>query len=128
MAKIRNADPTVHSLCGLTELDRRCRTPSIRGKAISPQYLLSQEEEALVAYVLRSAENGFLLPIKALRRLALVTKRRRYAEVTTPVDVDSIKPPGKNLSQALASRHPDLTVRRLKQWTGQERTRTYTRR
>lgn len=86
----------------------------MRDKAVSQQYLTPQEEKALVAYVLRSAENGFPLPVKAIRRLALVIKRRRYTGGANVVDADGIKPPGKNWFRALASRHPEITARRLK--------------
>ena len=72
----------------------------MREKAISQQYLTPQEEKALVAYVLQSAENGFPFPVKVLRRLAIVIKCRRYPANTRAVDLNSIKPPGKNWSSS----------------------------
>ncbi|OAG39694.1 hypothetical protein AYO21_06162 [Fonsecaea monophora] len=84
-----------------------------RKKAINQQYLTPQEEKALVAYVLRCADDGFSLPVKALRRLALVIRRRRGTTYSTQTN-DRAQPLGKNNPQALYSRHPELRARRLK--------------
>jgi hypothetical protein len=46
--------------------------PSIQEKAKSQQYLNPSEEKALVEYLLRMSNNGFSIPIKYLRSLALV--------------------------------------------------------
>jgi hypothetical protein len=54
-----------------------------RKKAIKQQYLTPQEEKTLVAYVLQCADNGFPLPVKALRRLALVIRQRRSSACST---------------------------------------------
>ena len=90
-----------------------------RKKAIDQQYLTPQEEKALVAYVLRCADNGFPLPVKALRRLALVIRQHRGSVCSTQTSDGTVQPPGKNYPQALYSRHPELRARRLKaiDWT-----------
>jgi hypothetical protein len=49
--------------------------PSIAYKAANQQYLTQQEEQALVEYVLRLSDNGYPLPVKFLRSLALVIAR-----------------------------------------------------
>ena len=85
-----------------------------RKKAIDQQYLTPQEEKALVASVLRCADNGFPLPVKALRRLALVIRRHRGSACSTKPGDGTVHPPGKNYPQALYSRHPELRARRLK--------------
>ena len=90
-----------------------------QNKAAQQQYLTTQEEKALVTYVLQCAENGFPLPVKALRRLAWVVKRHRVSVSLPSVGDDTLRPPGKNWPQALYSRHPELRARRLKpiDWT-----------
>lgn len=60
-------------------------------KAVEQQYLTPCEEKALVAYVLRSAYNGYPLPVKALRPLAMVIRRQRssmFSGTLMDVDVD----------------------------------------
>jgi hypothetical protein len=90
-----------------------------RKKAVNQQYLTPQEEKALVAYVLQCADHGFPLPVKALRRLALVIRQRRSSPLSTQTRAGRVQPPGKNYPQALYSRHPELRARRLKaiDWT-----------
>ncbi|OAP56314.1 hypothetical protein AYL99_09493 [Fonsecaea erecta] len=90
-----------------------------RKKAVNQQYLTPQEEKALVAYILQCADNGFPLPVKALRRLALVIRQRRDSTRSTQTRGSRVQPPDKNYPQALYSRHPELRARRLKaiDWT-----------
>jgi hypothetical protein len=45
---------------------------SIQQKAAKQQYFRLQEEKALVTYFLRMAQNGFSLPVKFLRDLAVI--------------------------------------------------------
>lgn len=61
----------------------------------------------------------FPLPVKALRRLALVIRRHRGSASVTEIDDNTLRPPGKNYPQALYSRHPELQARSLKaiDWT-----------
>ena len=56
---------------------RACGRPSKRDKAAKQQYLTPQDENALVEYVLRMADNGYPLPVKFLRSLALTIARQR---------------------------------------------------
>jgi hypothetical protein len=83
------------------------------------QYLTLQEEKALVSYVLQSAENGFPLPVKALRRLAWLIKCQRVMGHIDFSHIGLLRLPGKNWPQALYARHPELCARRLKaiDWT-----------
>lgn len=90
------------------------RTSSRRQKAIHQQYLTPQEEKALVDYVLRCADNGYPLPVKALRALAFVIRRRRRLQPHEPANNDSLRPPSKNYPSWLYKRHPELRARRLK--------------
>ncbi|KAH0845458.1 hypothetical protein FOPE_12203 [Fonsecaea pedrosoi] len=69
-----------------------------RNKAINQQYLTPQEEKALVAYVLRCADD--------------VIRQRRGTPYSTQT-IDRAQPPGKNYPQALYSRHPELRAQRL---------------
>jgi hypothetical protein len=50
--------------------------PSIADKAANQQHLTPQEEQALVAYVLRLSDNGYPFPVKFLGSLALVIVRQ----------------------------------------------------
>jgi hypothetical protein len=50
---------------------------SVQHKAAKQQYLTSQEEKALVSYLLRMSANGYPLPVKFVRTLALVIMRQR---------------------------------------------------
>ena len=90
-----------------------------RRKAISQQYLTPQEEKALVEYVLRMSDNGYHLPVKAVRALALVIRRSRSSLFQIPTADDNLRMPGVNYPQALFARHPELLARRLKaiDWT-----------
>jgi hypothetical protein len=49
--------------------------PSLADKAANQQYLAPQEEQALLEYVLRLADNGYPLLVKFLRSLALIIVR-----------------------------------------------------
>ncbi|KAJ5100120.1 hypothetical protein N7532_007121 [Penicillium argentinense] len=88
--------------------------PSITDKAANQQYLTPQEEQALVEYVLRSADNGYPLPVKFLRSLALIIVRQRSSifQITDPSL--KVRPPGKNWPQGFYRRHPQLRARRLR--------------
>jgi hypothetical protein len=88
--------------------------PSIAEKAANQQYLTPPEEQALVEYVLRLADNGYPLPVKFLRSLAqtIVRQRSSIFQITDP-DLD-VRPPGKNWPQGFYRRHPQLKARRLR--------------
>jgi hypothetical protein len=49
---------------------------SIKQKGAKQQYLTIQEEKALVNYLLRISKNGYPLPVKFVRTLALVIVRQ----------------------------------------------------
>ena len=80
---------------------------SIQQKGAKQQYLTPQEEKALVNYVLRMSKNGYPLPIKFVRILALVIVRTSVLQ-TPATDGDEILPPGKNWPQAFYKRYPEL--------------------
>jgi hypothetical protein len=88
--------------------------PSIVDKAANQQYLAPQEEQALVEYVLRLAKNGYPLPVKFLRSLALVIARQRSSTFQIIDPSLEIRPPGKNWPQGFYLRHPQLKARRLR--------------
>jgi hypothetical protein len=76
---------------------RRARgKPSRKEKAANQQYLTPQEEQALVEYVLRMANNGYPLPVKFLRSLAWIIARQRSSNVLIPASNTTVRPPGKN--------------------------------
>lgn len=93
--------------------------PSRRDKAAKQQYLTLQEESALVEYVLRMSDNGYPLPVKFLRSLALTIARQRSSTFQIPSITDTVRPPGKNWPQYFYARHPELKARRVKalDWT-----------
>lgn len=88
--------------------------PSLADKAANQQYLTPQEEKALVEYVLRLADNGYPLPVKFLRSLALIIVRQRSSifQITDPGL--EVRPPGKNWPQGFYRQHPQLKARRLR--------------
>jgi DDE superfamily endonuclease len=88
--------------------------PSKREKAESQQYLTPSEEKALVDYLLRMSNNGFPIPVKFLRSLAVIIVRQRSSPFQTRVVDESIRPPGKNWPQGFYKRHPVLKARRVK--------------
>jgi hypothetical protein len=88
--------------------------PSKREKAEGQQYLTPAEEKALVAYLLRMSNNGFPIPVKFLRSLAVVIARQRSSSSREHVVDESIRPPGKNWPQGFYKRHPILKARRVK--------------
>src|SRR4051794_26740187 len=55
--------------------------PSRKEKAANQQYLTPPEEQALIEYVLRMANNGYPLPVKFLRSLAWIIARQRSSNV-----------------------------------------------
>ncbi|KAJ6016395.1 hypothetical protein N7540_010986 [Penicillium herquei] len=88
--------------------------PSVADKAANQQYLTPQEEQALVEYVLRLADNGYPLPVKFLRSLALITVRQRSSNFQITDPSLKVRPPGKNWPQGFYRRHPQLKARRLR--------------
>jgi hypothetical protein len=88
--------------------------PSIVDKAANQQYLTPQEEQALVEYVLRLANNGYPLPVKFLRSLALVIAQQRSSTFQIIDPSFEVQPPGKNWPQGFYLRHPQLKARRLR--------------
>lgn len=101
-------DPRVH-------VWRRANNkPSIADKAANQQYLTPQEEQALLEYVLRLADNGYPLPVKFLRSLALIIVRQRSSifQITDPGL--EVRHPGKNWPEGFYRRHPQLKARRLR--------------
>ena len=68
---------------------------SRRKNAANQQYLTPQEEDALLHYVLRMADNGLPLPVKSTRSLALITVRQRSGQN----QMQALQPPGKNWPQ-----------------------------
>jgi hypothetical protein len=77
-------------------------------KAGSQQYLTPREGNALVGYILRMSERGYLLPVKFLHSLALVITRQRSSTFQMPAPDDRVRPPGKNWPQVFYKRHPEL--------------------
>ncbi|OQE13948.1 hypothetical protein PENSTE_c041G06370 [Penicillium steckii] len=88
--------------------------PSRADKAASQQYLTPQEEQALAGYVLRLAANGYPLPVKFLRSLAVVIVRQRSLIFQARDPSLKVRPPGKNWPQGFYRRHPQLRARRLR--------------
>jgi hypothetical protein len=88
--------------------------PSIADKAAKQQYLTPQEEQALVEYVLRLADNGYPLPVRFLRSLALVIALQRSSTFQITDPRLEIRPPGKNWPHDFYLRHPQLKARRLR--------------
>jgi hypothetical protein len=88
--------------------------PSIVDKAANQQYLTPQEEQALVEYVLRLADNGYPLPVKFLRSLARVIAQQRSSTFQIIDPSFEVRPPGKNWPQGFYLRHPQLKARRLR--------------
>ncbi|GAB7336815.1 hypothetical protein MBLNU13_g11324t1 [Cladosporium sp. NU13] len=82
-----------------------------REKAAKEQYLTPNEEKALAAYVLRMSKHGFPLPVKVLRSLAPVIRRRRIGGTSPP---GIVQQPGKNWPQGFYKRNPELVARRVK--------------
>jgi hypothetical protein len=55
------------------------------------------------------SRNGYPLPVKFVRTLALVIVHQRALIFQTPAtNGDDIQPPGKNWPQAFYKRHPEL--------------------
>jgi hypothetical protein len=113
-----NTYATLSGLSGVPESTlwhRDHSRPSIQQKGAKQQYLTIQEEKALVNYVLRMSRNGYPLPVKFVRTLALVIVRQRVSIFQTPTtEDDDIRPPGKNWPQAFYKRHPELKAMRIK--------------
>ncbi|KAF2192219.1 hypothetical protein K469DRAFT_496882, partial [Zopfia rhizophila CBS 207.26] len=83
-------------------------------KARGQQYLTPSEEEALVKYLLRTANSGFPIPIKHLRSLAFVIACQRSSIFQAPAANETIRPLGRNWPQAFYKRHPELKAKRVK--------------
>jgi hypothetical protein len=113
-----NTYATLSGLSGVPETTlwhRDHGRPSIQQKGAKQQYLTPQEEKALVNYVLRMSKNGYPLPIKFVRTLALVIVRQRSSIFqTSATDSDEIQLPGKNWPQAFYKRHPELKAMQIK--------------
>jgi hypothetical protein len=88
--------------------------PSIAEKAANQQYLTPPEEQALVEYVLRLADNGYPLPVKFLRSLAQTIVRQRSSIFHITDHGLDVQPPEKNWPQGFYRRHPQLKARRLR--------------
>ncbi|KAJ5366098.1 hypothetical protein N7541_000039 [Penicillium brevicompactum] len=88
--------------------------PSVADKAANQQYLTPQEEQALVEYVLRLADNGYPLPVKFLRSLALIIVRQRSSNFQITDPSLKVRLSGKNWPQGFYRRHPQLKARRLR--------------
>ncbi|KAJ5150803.1 uncharacterized protein N7482_010055 [Penicillium canariense] len=97
----RSSYPIRSRLTGIasTLRQRANNKPSIADKAANQQYLTQREEQALVEYVLRLADNGYLLPVKFLRSVALIVVRRRSSNFQITDPGLEIRPPGKNWPQ-----------------------------
>ena len=87
---------------------------SRRANAASQQYLTPKEENALLQYALRMANNGLPLPVKSLRSLALVIASQRTGNKQVLSSANSLYPPGKNWQQGFYKRHPELKARKLR--------------
>ena len=70
--------------------------PTRRDKAAGQEYLTPQEENALFKYALLAADNGYHLPVRALRSLAQVIDRQRSSIFQEPAADEAVKPPGTN--------------------------------
>ncbi|KAJ5240569.1 uncharacterized protein N7469_002160 [Penicillium citrinum] len=102
------------SIPASTLWQRANNQPSLADKAANQQYLTPQEEQALVGYVLRLADNGYPLPVKFLRSLAVVIVRQRSSIFQARDPSLKVRPPGKNWPQGFYRRHPELRARRLR--------------
>ncbi len=80
--------------------------PSIREKAQRQQYLTTEEEKALVTFLLLMSNLRHPVRIKHIPSLAFSLARQR----STTMD----KPPGKNWARAFEKRHPELKARRVR--------------
>jgi hypothetical protein len=88
--------------------------PSRQEKAERQQYLTPAEEKSLVEYLLRMSNNGFPVPIKYLRLLALIIARQRSSIFQAPTTDETIRPPGKNWPQGFYKCHPELGAKKVK--------------
>jgi len=100
----------VDTLPAATRWYRKNGRGTRRDKAAKEQYLSPQEEKGLANYVLRLCQNGYPLPVKVLRSLALIIRQRRCK---TPPG-EAIKPPAKNWPQGFYKRNPQLKARRMR--------------
>ena len=62
------------------------------------------------------SERGYPLPVKFLRRLAVVIARQRSSAIRTRTDDDAIRPPSKNWPQGFYKSHFELKKRRSEAW------------
>lgn len=104
------SDDDIEALPASTRWHREHGRCTRREKAAKEQYLSPHEEKALACYVLRMCQNGYPLPVKVLRSLALVIRQRGNG---TSSEQD-VKPPGKNWPQGFYKRNPQLKPRRLR--------------
>jgi hypothetical protein len=82
--------------------------PSIEDKARGQQYLIVEEEKALVGLLLLMSSFGQPVRTKYIPTLAYSIARRR-STASKP-----IKPPGINWPRAFEKRHPELKARRVR--------------
>lgn len=102
-------DDVAKAVPASTRWHRKNGRSTRRDKAAKEQYLSPQEEKGLANYVLRMCQNGYPLPVKALRSLAPIIRQKRCE---TPAK--AVKPPGKNWPQGFYNRNPQLKARRLR--------------
>jgi len=60
------------------------------------------------------SNNGFSVPIKYLRSLAVIIAHQRSSVFQAPTTDEAIRPPGKNWPQGFYKRHPELKAKRVK--------------
>jgi hypothetical protein len=60
------------------------------------------------------SNNGFPIPVKFLRSLAVIIVRQRSSAFQISASDETIRPPGKNWPQGFYKCHPMLKVRRVK--------------
>lgn len=78
-------------------------------QAQNQQYLTITEEKSLVSHALRSARNGFPVPLKSFCSLAYVIVRRRSSEHHIPT-----KPPSAGWTRKFFKRNPEIKPRKSK--------------
>lgn len=79
--------------------------PFRKEKARRQQYLTTEEEKALVTFLLLMSNLGHPVRIKYIPSLAFSLARRRSTAME--------KPPGTNWARGFEKRHPDLKARRV---------------
>lgn len=103
-------DDDVEVLPASTRWHREHGRRTRREKAAKEQYLSPQEEKGLACYALRMCQNGYPLPVKVLRSLAVVVRRKRSGTIAK----EDVKQPGKNWPQGFYKRNPQIKARRMR--------------